>query len=510
MQHNSASVNYVCRLDAAPMWAYTGTMQISTSQSVREAEQRLFAGGSVSSLELMNTVIDRLWQQVEREPLLRCFSPERVVVYAGTGNNAGDAVGLAARWGCPVTLRCAGSLSPDTQAQLTGLEEYAQPEPGKNLLIIDGLLGSGAVGELRPAYAGLVRELNALRAASPCSLTLAIDIPTGLNAATGEHGADVVRADMTMVIGCVKPGMLADGAEDAVGRLFCIPLPEVGELPPADSARVADRDELGILVSARAYSCFKNRAGRVAIIAGSVGMVGAAQMCAEAALSAGAGLVVLYCLPAVYPILAGRVAPEVMVRPVGSYADIHEPEAQALVIGPGLGEVQPVAAETLRRLATEFSGTVVLDADGLNTAAAYHWEPQSHWVLTPHPGEMRRLAACSGASRRETVARYLERHDCTLLYKGARTIIANRQLVLYNVTGGPYMANGGQGDVLAGVIGALAAQGLEPHRAAAVAAHACGLAAESAWAGFGYPLAVRATDVIALIPLALSGGVYQA
>ena len=509
MQLNSASVNYVCRLDAAPTWAYTGTMQISTSQCVREAEQRLFAGGSVSSLELMNVVIERLWQQVGREPLLRGFSPERVVVYAGTGNNAGDAVGLAARWGCPVTLRCAGPLSPDTQAQLTGLEERAMPEPGGNLLIIDGLLGSGAVGELRPAYAELVREMNALRAASPCSLTLSIDIPTGLDSLTGEYGADVVRADMTMVIGCVKPGMLADGAEDAVGRICCIPLPEVGDLPPADFARVADRAELGILVPGRAYSCFKNRAGRVAIVAGSVGMTGAAQMCAEAALAAGAGLVVLYCLPAVYPILAGRVAPEVMVRPVGSYADIHEPEAQALVIGPGMGEVQPVAAEALRRLASEFAGTVVLDADGLNTAAACNWEPQSHWVLTPHPGEMRRLDASPASTRRETVARYLERHDCTLLYKGSRTIIANRQQVLYNVTGGPYMANGGQGDVLAGVVGALAAQRLAPHRAAAVAAYACGLAAELAWSGSGFPLSIRATDVIAMLPLALNGGGCQ-
>ena len=98
-------------------------MQISTSQSVREAEQRLFAAGKVSSLELMNTVIDRLWHMACAEPMLRDFSPARVVVYAGTGNNAGDAIGLAGRWGCPVTLRCAGALSADAAAQLTGLEE---------------------------------------------------------------------------------------------------------------------------------------------------------------------------------------------------------------------------------------------------------------------------------------------------------------------------------------------------------------------------------------------------
>ena len=472
-------------------------MKICSAQSIREAEQGLFEGGGVRSLELMNAVVERLWQACGTLPLMQGFAPSRVVVYAGAGNNAGDAIGLAARFGCPVTLRCAGSLSADAAAQLCGREDPAVPAPQPGLLIIDGLLGSGAVGELRPAYAALVRELNTLRAASPRSLTLAIDIPTGLDAATGACGADVVRADVTAAIGCVKPGMVVDGAEDAVGRLLCIPLPEVGEIPAADTALVADAAELSPLLPRRAYSCFKNRAGRVAIVAGSVGMVGAAQMCAEAALAAGAGLVVLYCLPPVYPVLAARVAPEIMVRPVGSYADIHEPDAQALVIGPGLGEVQPVAAESLRCLAAGFHGPVVLDADGLNTAAANGWQPQPGWILTPHPGEMRRLyPAATGKTRREIVAAYLEQHPCTLLFKGARTIIADPTRICYNTTGGPYMANGGQGDVLAGTIGALAAQGLSPHQAALAAACACGLAAERAWAAAGYPTAISASQVI--------------
>lgn len=480
-------------------------MRICSAQSIREAEQSLFASGRVSSLALMNTVVERLWQACRKLPVMHGFAPARAIVYAGTGNNAGDAIGLAARWGCPVTLRCAGALSADSQAQLSGREETGVPTPQENLLIIDGLLGSGAVGGLRPAYAELVRELNELRAASPRSLTLAIDIPTGLDASAGAHGGDVVLADVTAAIGCVKPGLLADGAEDAVGRLLCIPLPEVGELPAADEARVADDAELCPLLPRRAYSCFKNRAGRVAIVAGSVGMVGAAQMCAEAALAAGAGLVVLYCLPPVYPVLAARVAPEIMVRPVGSYADIHEPDAQSLVIGPGLGEIQPVAAESLRALACGFEGTVVLDADGLNTAAAMGWEPQPDWVLTPHPGEMRRLfPEGGGMTRREAVACYRSRNDCTLLLKGARTLVSGEGGQIYNASGGPYMANGGQGDVLAGVIGALAAQGLPPQRAAVAGAYVCGLAAERAWAERGYPRSVTASQVIRNLPYYLT------
>lgn len=478
-------------------------MKICSAQSIREAEQGLFAGGGVSSLELMNAVVERLWQACGALPLMQGFAPSRVVVYAGAGNNAGDAIGLAARFGCPVTLRCAGSLSADAAAQLCGREDLAVPAPQPGLLIIDGLLGSGAVGELRPAYAALVRELNALRAASPRSLTLAIDIPTGLDAATGACGADVVRADVTAAIGCVKPGMVVDGAEDAVGRLLCIPLPEVGEIPASESAGVIDIPELSGILHSRDYSFYKNKAGRVAIIAGCVGMAGAAQMCAEAAVAAGAGLVVLYCLPPVYPILAARVAPEVMVRPVGSYADIHEPHAQALVIGPGLGEVQPVAAESLRKLASEFEGTVVLDADGLNTCAAYGWTPRKNWILTPHPGEMKRLQPAFPARRREVVACYRGMFDCTLVLKGARTIVSGENGCFYNASGGPFMANGGQGDVLAGAIGALAAQGVPPMRAAMLGVYTCGAAAEYAWAASGYPPAIRATQVIQKLQYAL-------
>lgn len=477
-------------------------MKICTAQSVRAAEQTLFSSGRMTSLELMNAVVERLWRACCSLPLLRHLAPARVVVYAGTGNNAGDAIGLAARWGCPVTLRCAGELSADAAAQLSGREERMVPKPQERLLIIDGLLGSGAVGALRPGYAELVREMNALRAASPRSLLLSIDIPTGLDAASGKMEDDVVLADVTAAIGCVKPGMLADGAEDAVGRLLCIPLPEVGTLAEADAAQVAEWQPV---LPRRAYSCFKNRAGRVAVVAGSPGMAGAAQMCAEAALAAGAGLVVLYCLPPVYPVLAARVAPEIMVRQVGSYADIQEEQAQALVVGPGLGQVQPVAAENLRRLVSQFAGTVVLDADGLNTAAAWGWKPAANWVLTPHPGEMDRLFPEGvGMERREKVSCYRDRYPCALLLKGARTIIAGGDGCFYNATGGPYMANGGQGDVLAGVVGALAAQGLPALQAAVAGACACGLAAERAWASGAYPRSVTATQVIRHLPTCLA------
>lgn len=484
-------------------------MIIATADEIRTAEQQLFATGAVTSGELMDAVIERLWQAWQREALTAGLHPQRVVVYAGRGNNAGDALGLAARFGCPVTLRSvceAEELSPDSRRELFRITtpiDTERPTPQPGLLIIDGLLGSGARGELRPAYAELVREMNTLRAESPRSLLLSIDIPTGLNADNGRGGAHVVMADITAAIGCVKPGMLVDGAEDAVGRLLCIPLPEVTPTPCSDAQVLCPELTRGWLPR-RPYSHFKNRAGRVGIIAGSKGMIGAAQMCAEAAVAAGAGLVNLYCPEEVCDLLAARVTPEVMVSPLLPSLMLSAQSVQAWVIGPGIGHQNTPRAENLLQLISHATCPVVLDADALNTAAERGWTFRSNHILTPHPGEMNRLQALGGR-RRDIVQRFTEANPCTLLLKGARSIIADRNNCYYNVSGGPFMANGGQGDVLAGTIGALAAQGLAPLRAAALGAFACGRAAEAALAATGYPPAIRAGQVIAHLPQALSG-----
>ncbi len=483
-------------------------MRIAGSAAIRAAEQAVFASGEYDSAGLMALVIRRLVEGIDSHFCTRrheqscLYNPERIIVYAGRGNNAGDAIGLASSYPCPVILRGVASsdeLSADAQEQFARLGQGeiadAAPEPMADTLIIDGLLGSGASGTLRPATASLVQEMNALRAASPRSLTVAIDIPTGL---LSGDGGPCVRADVTCPIGCVKPAMLEDGAEDFVGQLLPIPLPEV-EIPPCSADLVADDALMRCWLPRREHSCFKNRAGRVVIVAGSPGMLGAAQMSAEAALVAGAGLVVLYCKPEAYALLAARVAPEVMVRCVESYADIDEPGAQVLLIGPGLGAQPADEAAALHALASGFPGTVVLDADALNTAATCHWELAGHpnWILTPHPGEMRRLAPqLATLPRREQVARFMQGFNGTLLLKGARSLIANAEACLFNSTGGSFMANGGQGDVLAGCTAALAAQGLCPFHAAAMGAYVCGQAATQAWLSLHFPRAVRATQTL--------------
>lgn len=483
-------------------------MKVLPCHTIRRAEQELFDSGAMSSDELMDIAIDSAVEQLARDAALAhaCTRFERVVVYIGKGNNAGDAIGIARRLGFShVALRCAAplhELSPPTRRQLSLLppdrrEPLKTPptprHPAEALLLIDGLLGSGAHGSLRPEYAALTEEMNTLRATHPNCTLLAVDIPSGLDAEHGAVHSPIVQADATLAIGCVKPGMLADGAEDFVGRIICVPLPEAVRLPHT-AVQMLDASTPTWLPR-RPYSFFKNRAGRVRIIAGSPGYIGAAQMCAEAALAAGAGLVELFCHPEIYPTLAARIAPEVMVRCVSSYELVPTEGADALLIGPGLGRPDAANSAALRRMVEAPPCPLVLDADGLNLAAAEGWRISPRCILTPHPGEMRRLFP-EGAqlSRAECAARYVAERPCTLLLKGARTIITDGVSTYYNGSGGPYMANGGQGDVLSGVIAALAAQGMSSLRAAALGAYSCGCAADRAHRT--HSLAVGATQTL--------------
>lgn len=479
-------------------------MKICTCREMRQAEQAVFDSGIISSDGLMDAAIAAAAATLRKDPLFADIAEKTptAVVYAGKGKNAGDAIGIVRELGfSSIIIRAVApvhDMAPETRRQLSLIPEgvahvaHTAPElPPGGALLIDGLLGSGAHGPLRPELATLAEEMNTLRRQSPLALTLAVDIPTGLNADSGERSPSTVQADATLAIGCVKPGMLAEGAEDYTGRLLCVPLPAV-QLP--ESAAEALDEHTRHWLPRRAYSYFKNRAGRVRIIAGSPGYTGAAELCAEAALAAGAGLVELCCLPETYAILASRLAAEVMVRPVSSYAEVTAEGADALLIGPGLGSPSEANRAALQALVENATCPLVLDADGLNLAAAHAWRIPATAILTPHPGEMRRLyPAAAYLSRIECATRFVQERPCTLLLKGARSIITDGTVTCHNTTGGPFMANGGQGDTLAGVIAGFAAQGLPAVHAAALAAYECGLAATRAWAAAGFPVAVRAS-----------------
>ena len=223
--------------------------------------------------------------------------------------------------------------------------------------------------------------------------------------------------------------------------------------------------------------------GRVVLLAGSRGTLGAAHLCCAGAIRGGAGLVSLGALPGAYDFLATTMPPEVMVRPFEKLTDVFNFPVDAIGIGPGLGSGSE--ARTLR-IVREATCPTVVDADALTIVAhaglQHIDQAKGPRLLTPHPGEMTRLLAGKKLTDRAKVAReFTDRHAVTLLLKGARTVIAEKGRPLrYNTTGNPGMATGGMGDVLTGVCAALLGQGADTYKAASIGAWVCGRAAEIA------------------------------
>ncbi|MDQ3623871.1 MAG: NAD(P)H-hydrate dehydratase [Verrucomicrobiota bacterium] len=471
---------------------------ILSPTEMKALEERAFADG-VSAETLMEEAGAKIAEAV------RQFvpGPGRCLVYFGRGHNGGDAL-VAARhlaqraW----EIELHPLFAPEACSELTNRKHgefrrsghqdlhstvyfYGHTEAPPTV-VLDGLLGIGAKGALREPIRSAAREINHLRTTSNAHV-FALDLPTGLDGETGDADPDTVVADFTLTIGCAKAGLVADRATHFVGRLAVLPLKELSARLPAGEpglrcALVASPAALAGLCGRRSFETHKGVCGRVGIVAGSRGLTGAAIMAAEAAVHAGAGLVTLYVSPNVYPLVGSRIAPEVMVQPVDSYLEIFDARHDVLGIGPGLGRNR---AEEVLEIIEKASPPVVIDADAINILGDH---PKSlrrclgPRLLTPHPGEMARLDPDSKSrTRRETVEAFTKRHPFTLLLKGARTIVGQRDFPLsYNTTGTPGMATGGMGDVLTGVCAALAGQKMAVYDAARLGAWLCGRAAELA------------------------------
>jgi len=462
---------------------------IVSCETMKEIEQRAFALG-VTPAQLMEEAGRRI-----AEAVTQFFpKPGRCLVVYGKGHNGGDAL-VAARYleaaGWEIALDPAfpdEALAPLTLQQLQALQASVPIPPteasGSPTVILDGLLGIGAMGALREPIRSAARRINHLRTERGASV-FALDLPSGLNGDTGAADPDVVVADFTLTLGFAKRGLLADGATDTVGRLAVLSL---GDLAADESAReiVATPALLAPLLPRRRYDTHKGDYGRVGIVAGSSGFTGAALMAAQAAARAGAGLVSLHVTPDIYPIVAAQAAPEVMVAPVDCHLDLLEKRFDALAVGPGLGLGE---ADDIRTLIERFEGPMVVDADALNALASQ--EPLALLrrtagprLLTPHPGEFARLfheaAAYSRRQSAEAFLAALRDAPVTLLLKGARTLVAESSYYSYNSTGHPGMASGGMGDVLTGVCAALLGQRLTAFDAGRLGAWLCGRAAELA------------------------------
>ena len=233
-------------------------------------------------------------------------------------------------------------------------------------VVLDGLLGIGASGALREPIRSATREINALRASENIRV-FALDLPTGLDADAGTADPDTVVADYTLTIGYAKHGLLADAATHFVGRVAVLPLDELSKrVTEGSKDLVAGPENLRHTLPRRKFDTHKGTYGRVGLVAGSRGFVGAAIMASESCTRAGAGLITLFVTEDIYPIVAAAISPEVMVKPVKSYLEVLETKLDALAIGPGLGLSH--AAE-VRQIVEESPLPMVVDADALNILA---------------------------------------------------------------------------------------------------------------------------------------------
>ena len=476
-------------------------MKVVTCQQMREAEEAAFAKG-VSASELMDDAGLGIAKALQK------FFPRpgQAVLYLGKGNNAGDALVAAAHllragWQISVRLRHDPSQFKELpaehwrklQGQVTVLAEATEVMALDGpLVLVDALVGIGVTGALRSELAALAREMNAVRAARHAPL-VAIDIPSGLNSDSGEPLDPCVEADYTLTIAHPKTPLLADAATRVVGRLEIIPLHGLQHVVGDVNAEVLTPRGLAYRLPMRPFDFHKGQAGRVGVIAGSRGFIGAADLCSRGVLHGGAGLVTLYVKEDAYPLLAVRTTAEVMVKCVSDYREVLRDPLDALAIGPGIS-TQP-AAEILD-LMSRAKCPLVIDADALNILALHGIEGlRSIFVpclLTPHPGEFARLVKhepeWKTLSRRASAEEFVRRFPNTsLLLKGSRTVISGRgKPVAFNTTGHPGMASGGMGDVLTGVCAALIGQGLCPYEAGCLGAWVDGRAAELALTYSGY------------------------
>jgi hydroxyethylthiazole kinase-like uncharacterized protein yjeF len=483
---------------------------LPSPREMSEWDRRTIAAGT-SSLELMERagrgVVDRL-TTTRSIPLT-----SSIVVLVGPGNNGGDGLVVARllrERGASVAVIMAGAgrysddfvtngkkfvamgesiliLSQDGAAPPFPVNSVSAAEVGERVaaaaVIVDALLGTGQRAAPQGALAALIESLGRRSAEA---FVLSVDIPSGVDGDSGSVYAPAVRADLTVAIQCVKRGLTQFPARDLCGSIETI---DIG-ITPDSSCEFTLLGERCAVLPRRRGDAHKGDFGHVLVVGGSAAMPGAPVLAGRAALRLGAGWVSLV-QPVLYPL-----EPELMRVPIHEYKDgqLHAQDlpalapalkrASALVVGPGLGTGRGVAELLVGIVEAVAQAEIptVLDADGLNIVASdqsrFSQANSGRFILTPHPGEAGRLLGCNSSDvqgDRFGAARELStRFGCVVVLKGAGTIVYGGGRGYVCPFGTPYLGIPGSGDVLAGFIGALLAQGYSPIDAAcrAVVIHA--------------------------------------
>jgi len=502
-------------------------MKLATRDQVREIDRASIEDYGIDGLVLMENAGRGTAWVIRRE-----FPDARsVAVVAGGGNNAGDGFVVARHLWCRgVDVRVyltspVSKLTTDAARNLEPLRRMGVPVERLRAdrsnfaptdVVVDALLGTGLASPVRRPLDGVIGFINSLP-----SPVVSVDLPSGLDADTGRTLGVAVEADVTVTYGVMKLGLALFPGAALAGKIYLCPI----TTPPALEAPV--RRELVTAASLRTFygpryeDTHKGTYGHLLVLAASPGKTGAATLAAHGALRVGTGLVTVGVPESLNPVMETNVI-EAMTLPlpenderclgrrsVEAALEALAEKKTALLLGPGMSTTQDTA-QFLEAVLAASSVPVVLDADALTLLAS---RPRAlraargPCVLTPHPGEMGRLMGMGAsdvqARRIEVAEACASRYEAWVVLKGARTVISSPDGRTYvNPTGNPGMATGGMGDVLAGAVGGLLAQGLEPLDACRLAVYAHGLAADI-YAEVEGEAGMTAMDVADLLPTAL-------
>jgi hydroxyethylthiazole kinase-like uncharacterized protein yjeF len=506
------------------------------NQSIDSRAQKEFGLSSEILMEAAGCqAANEIARRLRREWL--GLHPSSVIdVYCGVGGNGADGLvtarHLLSRGFRNVRVRTVGNESAQTplfkaqlnRARLAGLSLQATHlaqdfDLNKKTLIIDAIFGIGVSREIEGEFKNAIEGIGQLSTPAPGEIgqavVISLDIPSGLNASTGQEHGTSVRADLTLCFGIAKTGLfLARGPEQS-GAIRVLPI----GFPRKVVKEEAASDRLFTAAGAQSYlRQFLNRSaqsnktsfGHAVLFAGHPGMWGAGVLAAEAAYRIGAGYVSLVSFENPAPIVASH--PQLLAGTVDDPSFWENKKWRSAGIGPGLGLGEQTAhlINKLKRRSTEGDlGAVVVDADAITVAAREKLFPfPASWILTPHVGELARIisepAEAINENRQGALQKACALTGCHVLLKGAGTLISDGQKLVINSSGNASLAKAGSGDVLTGFIAGLLAQGLGTLGAASFAAFIHGLLADE-WVESGRDqISLQATDLTSHLPQLLA------
>jgi ADP-dependent NAD(P)H-hydrate dehydratase / NAD(P)H-hydrate epimerase len=490
-------------------------MKVLTAAQMREVD-RLTIERGIPGLILMENAGLRVVEFLEER-----FSPlanQRIAVICGKGNNGGDGLVVARQLYTRFRPRALHVVLKADPADLRGdaagnfrmlgacgcpFAREVTPEMRLATLVVDGLLGTGITGPATGAALESIREINT---GFPLAKIVAIDLPSGMPTDSGFPVGESVRADYTVTFTSLKVSQALPPNCDKMGELRVAPIGSPPDLMDDVSLSQVEPADFRSLLGPRARGGHKGDYGHVLVIGGASGKTGAAAMAGLAALRSGAGLATVACSE---PNLIA-VAPELMTMPLpdSSTVETITERKDIIALGPGLGSAPELVSLT-RSLVAELRKPMVIDADGLNALAGSEWSSGGNFrVLTPHPGEMSRLAgkpvAEIQADRLGAARAFAIDKKVCLVLKGQRSLIAFADgRVWINPTGTPAMATGGTGDILTGLIAGFLGQFRDrPEQAIAAAVYLHGLSGELGAAAKGEKPLI-ATDLLEFLPAAI-------